>query len=336
MRFRHLLFCHLVLLILWPATGLSATGDVSQRETKAGSCSCAELPHPGDSIWMISTRHLGCPQWKNSDNPDYQVMCYDSADGWQHSTWSDWQNSGASEAVTIVYIHGNRIEWDKAFRRGLSAYRALTRHRQMLEPIRFVIWSWPSDKTCGARRDAIVKANRSDCEGYYFAMFLSQIAPETRVGLIGYSFGSRIVSGALHLVGGGALCGHHLPFAQTRPSGTTRAALLAAAMHNYWWLPGRRHDHTLTQVQDMLVLYNTCDPVLRWYPRIERRSRPQALGYTGCCRPAESDEESAHLEQQNVACQIGKTHDVESYFGSTAIMDAVAGCVLWQLEPVAE
>jgi hypothetical protein len=199
-----------------------------------------------------------------------------------------------------------------------------------------VIWSWPSDKICGPLRDGRVKANRADCEVHYFGRFLSQIAAEDRVGVIGYSYGARIASGGLHLVSGGSLCGYDLPNAPARPSCSTRAAFLAAALHNYWWLPGCRHDQCLSQVDHMLLLYNRCDPVLRWYPKLERRSRPQALGRTGLCCPERLGNDAARLEQHSVSCQIGKTHSVEDYFASTAIMQAIADSLLWQLEPAVE
>jgi hypothetical protein len=283
---------------------------------------------PGDDIWMLSTRHLGCPQWHSPDNPDLQVLHYIPSGGWQESTWDAWLDSGSAYDTTVVYVHGNRIDWNKAFRRGTAAYRSLTRQSPTGEPVRFVIWSWPSTQQCGAGRDAKIKAARADLECHYFARFLDHFAPGTRVSLIGYSFGARIVSGALHLTGGGWLCGHNLPGAGDGGGISARVALLAAAMHNYWWLPGCRHDLSLSQVDSMLVLFNPCDPALRWYSRLDRRSRPRALGATSCPCPARLGEDAQRLEQRNVACEIGKTHDAEAYFGSSSIMSQIGECLL--------
>jgi hypothetical protein len=314
----------LILTVFFPAAVLRASTESSPLEVENASESCCETLRPVDDLWMLSTRHLGCPQWHSPDNPDLQVLHYIPNEGWQQSTWEAWQASGSASGTTVVYVHGNRIDWDKAFRRGMAAYRALIRNAPACEPVRFAIWSWPSTQICGAGRDAKVKADRADLECHYFARFLNHFDSESRVSLIGYSFGARIVSGALHLTAGGRLCGHNLPGAGERGGISTRAALLAAAMHNYWWLPGCRHELSLSQVQSMLVLFNPCDPALRWYPRLERRSRPRALGATSCPCPERLGEDAQRLEQRNVSCEIGKTHDAEAYFDSPSIMSQIS------------
>jgi hypothetical protein len=275
---------------------------------------------------MISTRHLGCAYCENKENPEFQVMRYEPCDGWRDSSWQEWEAEAELPMLTAIYVHGNRIEWNEAFQRGLSAYRALVRCAPIDEPIRFVIWSWPSGQTCGLRRDLLAKAARSDSESYYLGLFLTGLPPETRVGLFGFSFGARIISGAMHLAAGGEMGGLCLP--ETPPTHTTRIALLAAAMHNYWWLPGRYHSECLAYADHALLLFNPCDPVLHWYPMLYRRYRPQALGYTGFPWVDQLADPS-RLEQANVCCQVGRTHDVELYFASDWIMSQVSELLLW-------
>jgi hypothetical protein len=134
----------------------------------------------------------------------------------------------------------------------------------------------------------------------------------------------------LHLTAGGWLDGHNLPGAGDHGGASIRAALLAAATHNYWWLPGCRHELSLSQVESMLVLFNPCDPALRWYPRLDRRSRPRALGATSFPCPARLGADASRLEQRNVSCEIGKTHDAEAYFGSSSIMSQIGSSLLGQ------
>ena len=120
----------------------------------------------------------------------------------------------------------------------------------------------------GATRKS--KPPARDCESYFLANFMSRLNPDTQLRLLGYSFGGRIVSGALHLAGGGTLGRFQLADANSRPPNSVRVVLLAAAMDNYWWLPGRYHGECFSQVDRLLLLYNSCDPVLRFYPRLDR------------------------------------------------------------------
>jgi hypothetical protein len=320
--------------LVWTAFSLPVAGRaadaVRHHPSSAANAACSQLLEPGDELWMISTRHLGCPPWNNPENPDFQVLQYHPTEGWQDASWQLWLETGPQSVSTVVYVHGNRVDWSKAFRRGTLAYRALRRNTAATEPMRFVIWSWPSNQQCGPRRDAESKADRADLECHYFARYLRSFGPESRLGLIGYSYGARIVSGGLHLVAGGCLDGHTLPEAGDLPPETVRVAMLAGALHNYWWLPGRRHDHCLSQVDQMLVLFNPCDPALRWYAKLDRRNRPRALGAASVTCPHCLGDAGQCLEQRNVACEIGKTHDAEAYFGSASIMSQIADLLLWQ------
>src|SRR5690606_32277769 len=102
---------------------------------------------------------------------------------------------------TVIFVHGNRFSADDAITSGWQAYHALTRCASD-QPVRFVIWSWPSDKQGGPIRDARTKSSRTLVEGYYLARLMTRIQPEVSTGIVGYSFGSRVALGAVHLAGG--------------------------------------------------------------------------------------------------------------------------------------
>jgi len=275
-----------------------------------------------NSIWMISTRHLNCPCGPSLGSTDFRFFRYDPAAGWQTADEARWAQDERLDAVTLVYVHGNRIEPEEASSRGLAAYRALLRNLPDSSPVRFVIWSWPSSKVHGPRprRDAQTKAARTACESYFLATFLNGLETDAQLRLLGYSFGARIVSGALHLAGGGTLGRYHLMELKQRPANSVRVVLQAAAMNNQWWLPGGYHDQSFSQVERLLLLYNPCDPVLRRYPRLDPGCSGQALGYTGLGRPGRLGQDAERLEQANVCCQIGKTHDERAYFASETLM----------------
>lgn len=275
-----------------------------------------------DEIWMVSTRHSNCASGKLAEPANFRFFRFGPGCRWQAADEAEWIASQQADAVTLVYVHGNRVASNEASGRGLAAYRAVVRNRPDSSPIRFVIWSWPSSKLHGPRprRDAQVKAARTDCESLLLASFLTQLDSQTPISLLGYSFGARIVSGALHLAAGGRLGRYQLADADHRPTNSMRVVLYAAAMDNHWWLPGRYHGQSFSQVDRLLLLYNTCDPVLRLYPKMDRHSSAQALGFTGFARPAALGPDAARLEQANVRGQIGRTHDEQAYLASESIM----------------
>jgi hypothetical protein len=194
-------------------------------------------------------------------------------------------------------------------------------------PVRFVIWSWPSSQIKGPLKDVRSKAWRTDTDGYYLARFLAEMKPEVRTGLIGYSYGARIITGALHLLGGGSLAGRTVP-AGERPQ--IRTALWAAALHNDWLLPGHYHGQALAMADRWLTTYNCCDPVLSRYQWIDKCSDPVALGYSGLYgRNRLPPELNERVEEMNVSCLVGGTHDMRAYLYSLPVQDRTRQYVLW-------
>jgi pimeloyl-ACP methyl ester carboxylesterase len=182
-----------------------------------------------------------------------------------------------------------------------------------VEPVRFVVWSWPSDQIHGQVRDVRAKAARTNGEAFYLAWFMSQLDPGASANVLGYSFGARVATGALHLLGGGELAGRTLP---TGPTPRVRVALLAAAVHSHWLQPGACHGAALSQMDRLLIQYNSCDPYLKHYQFIEKHARPAALGYLGM----RADEAaSVWLEQRDVCAIVGKSHAQIRYFTSCTL-----------------
>lgn len=328
MRLRYTLL--LFVLVPLGRADAPAAETAVERETHTSSRGSESTKRSQDSLWLVSTRHLGCPSQYDPDKLNFRVMQYDSTEGWLETELESFLDTDDPNTVTAIYVHGNRVDRPRARQRGILAYRSLVRGVEDPQPIRFVIWSWPSTKICRPLRDVRSKAARSDYDSYYFGLFLSRLDPKTRVGMFGFSYGSRIISGALHLVGGGKMLGLTVPNVETKEERTARAVLMGAAMHNYWLLPGHRHGKAVSQVDRMLVQYNPCDRILRMYRFVERRSRPQALGYTAFPWLSELGEDASRIEQQNVSPQIGKNHDMRMYFASPEVMSELRRCVLWQ------
>ncbi len=277
-----------------------------------------------DQVWLVSTRHLDCCVGKYI--PTYQIWLYEKGT-WQPRTEADFFAADSAEVVTPLYVHGNRITADEASSYGLSFYFELVGKFDHEPPVRFVIWSWPSDQIKGPLKDVRVKADRSDCESYFLGCFLARMQPDVRVGLLGYSFGARVLSGALHVMHGGAMFGYVAPGGQ-QPR--IRAALWAAAEHNHWYQPGHFHGRAPAAEEAWFVTVNPCDPVLSRYRFVDECSNPVAVGFAGIYgRNLIDPAANAGIEEINVSNIIGGTHDWRAYLYSSWIQNRTREYVLW-------
>jgi hypothetical protein len=290
-------------------------GPLPEQKADLSKGCCDHLR--ADDIWLISTRHLDCPCFdKESSDVDLEVKQY-IGEELVESSLHEFLGTADPTQPTLFYVHGNRVECDDVLDRGLQAYHGLL-DCSCSGPVRFVIWSWPSGQMRGPLKDIRIKAARTNGEAHYLAWLLGQMDPATPTGIVGYSYGARVATGALHVLGGGELAGCTLPSMFQRSGAAINVVLMAAAVHNYWLQPEACHERALPQIDRLLIQYNTCDPVLKRYKFVEKRSKPQALGYTGM-----HIEEGVEtwIDQRDVCCLIGKTHAEEDYFSSAEITD---------------
>jgi hypothetical protein len=147
------------------------------------------------------------------------------------------------------------------------------------------------------------------------------------VGIIGFSFGARIASGAMHLAGGGSLFGVAVPMTPRRQY---RVAMWAAAEHSHWYVPGQFHGQALAAADGWFVTVNPCDPVLSRYRWIDRCGDPAAVGYAGIygrnlLPPAVNE----RVEEVNVGSIVVGEHHWRPYLYSRYIQDRTRDYVLW-------
>lgn len=297
---------------------------VGISRTAAGDNSPTEKifePRPSDQIWLVNTRGIGCV-----DNHLGWTTSRYEAGYWKSEDDKAFDSSDDQETVTVIYVHGNRMDAAGAEARGLAIYRELF-SSQTQGKIRFVIWSWPSDQIRGPIKDVRYKAYRSDDEAYLLARFLSPIPADRQVSLIGFSYGARIVGGGLHILGGGEMVGRKIEEAK-RP--TFRVVYWAAGVQNDWLLPGNVHSRAMPLGQKWLNIYSSCDSVLWRFDKIDKCDGSPGLGYVGLAGgksylPAEladryEDFDAAHL--------IGGDHRSEPYFFNSEIIRKTRETVL--------
>ena len=301
------------------------TSPVQKGDTTEQSVCRSFRVREQDQIWLVSTRHLGC-SLGGKYLPTYQIWLYEKGT-WQPKTEADFFAADSADVVTSIYIHGNRLNANESSSFGLSFYFEFVGKLDQEPPVRFVIWSWPSDSIRGPLKDVQSKAARSDYESYYLACFLAKMKPELRVGLLGYSFGARIACGALHLTNGGSIFGNRIA-AGERPQ--FRVALWAAAEHNYWWQPGQFHSAAPAAADAWFVTVNGCDSILGRYRFVDACGNPEAMGYSGIYgRNLLPPDVNARIEEVNVANIIGDSHDWRSYLYSLWIQNRTRDYILW-------
>ena len=310
---------------------LIALHSTQQASYAASSKPCC--PRPQDQVWLVSNRGLGCNV--EQQVPNLKYWRYDCERSWVRSSLAELLAADDS-GVTTVFVHGNRIGCDEAFTKGWGAYRTLVRCADE-RPVRFIIWSWPSEPIRGPVQDAREKACRTNPSGYYLGWFLDRLNPETPVSLMAHSFGARVVTGALHVLGGGQIDGHRLdernhPVRQAMP-----VVLLVAALDNDWLMPGRFHGQAMSQVSSMLLVNNSCDILLKRYHRIYgRRCSQQALGYTGLASWAATAADWTKVSQLNAASIVGRRHAFAGYIGSSDLVARMRPHLLFESLPQAK
>ena len=319
----------LPLLVALPALLIAL---LTQPATHAAS-SKACCPRPQDQVWLVSNRGLGCNVEQQATKLKY----------WRYDCERSWVRSNLAEllaaddrGVTTVFVHGNRIPRDEAFTKGWSAYRMLVRCADD-RPVRFIIWSWPSDPIHGPVQDAREKASRTNPTGYYLGWFLDQLNPETPVSLLAHSLGARVVTGALHLLGGGQIDGHRLQERKHSSRQPMSAVLLVAALDNDWLLPGHFHGKAMSQVSSMLLVNNNCDILLKRYHLIYGRRCPQqALGYTGLASWAATAADWTKVSQVSAAPIVGRRHAFAGYICSSDLVARMRPRLLFESSPQAK
>ena len=285
-------------------------------------CSCALLCLNADlacavekdevlgGVWLISTRAVDFTDSCSVEERNLTYHKLNRAENcWRSSSASEFCDATQPKLPTIFVVHGNRYNADEAIDAAEPVYQQLNTAQEK-KPYRLVIWSWPSEKVCRRNRpDVQSKAQRAELESFYLAECLNRIPPKVPLNLIGFSFGSRIITGAIHLLGGGELGGQTLEnrVVERRPS--VNAILVAAAVDSDWLLPGHYHGKALGQLTRLLVTQNCRDTALRWYPAMYHRGGSPALGFVGpeCCGLEPS--ECKRMEVLNLTCAAGKTHD---------------------------
>ncbi len=318
----------IVASIVWASTPTSA--NAAHCPPGCRKC-CIKCSTAQFDIWLFSSRCLPacCDMERYADK--VHVCHFVPGEGWASSTTEAFLATDDPAVPTVVLVHGSPASHEEVVALSMDVIENLRCRSPDGAVARVVIWSWPSDKQClRIIKDFRAKMPVADAHGYYLARFLSRINPQVEVTLAGYSFGSRTVCSALHLLAGGKLCGCPTPdMSQTvDPARKYSVVLLAGGIDNDAICPGSCYERALISVDEMLVSVNCRDPLLKRYHLLYcLKSDASAIGFTGvacasCVAPL-----GDRYREIDVTCDVGKSHDICRYLESDALVDAVLSMV---------
>jgi Alpha/beta hydrolase of unknown function (DUF900) len=277
-----------------------------------------------DEMWVVDSHSVGCSEAEIQNPSRWSVQRRETSTCWRASQLTDYFASLQDGKKTVVFVHGNRNDHAWAVRNGQSVYEALVRQAPTVEPFRFVIYAWPADQIRGPVRDARYKTQVANGETYRFAWCLAQTPANVPVGLVSFSLGGRVVTGGLHLLAGGSLHGKALP-AGDRPA--MRSVCIAPAFDHDWLSQQRYYGQAINTLDTMRVFFNSCDPVLKRYQKLDRCGDAEALGYAGLC--GYLGESAARYCESDASRYVGKTHELKQYLYHTAITQEFSRILLW-------
>lgn len=291
-------------------------------ETSAVAAACENCAENGDELWLISTRHLGAPHTGQSIGSQLHVQVW--RDGrFQSSDMNEFNRGDRPDRLTAVYVPGNRSTTTTAIQHGWRINNALQGSRPEGGSLRMVIWNWPSDRVFGMVRDVRTKAERTNVDAFYFAAFLRRMRSDQPVCLIGYSYGSRIAMGGVHLHQGGRLGGRELSpptsagYLPNECVGVQcQLVLLAAAFDSNGIDSNGRYNMAPQGVSDMMLMVNHRDPVLSKYHLL---SGVSAAGFSGLSR--NSSQPAIRLVVRDVTSMIQRSHDENRYYNSGYVIN---------------
>jgi hypothetical protein len=291
-------------------------------------------------IFEISTRHL--PDHFSSidfQNPNVEVNKW-QGNGWRRSSVEHALPATNTDTLTILYVHGNFMERNNS----LDRVRIIDGYlrQQTDQPYRLLMLSWPSQRERKPLRDVFDNAESAECQALYVSWILHRLHQETQVSLMSFSFGARAVTGGLHLNAGGSIPGFcPTPTIDDGISSKYRVGLVAPAIDRDWIAPNGRHGLAVTQVDSLVNLYNSRDPVLRRFRFLDRFGRPIAAGFSGFVgfnglesfsnpRATSPLSGQSSIRQYDCGTIIGNTHSEKSYYGECPYFRLMIQHLLWK------
>ena len=264
----------------------------------------ATVAHAGNEnscreLWVIDTHAV---PWYHADEASFSKIVFYRCDGtsWIRSDAEAFAESQQPEIPTIFFVPGYTSTMSDLLQIGGELLRLLGTEKSY----RLVLWNWPSEKiVAGLRRDIRAKIPVATANGDYMAFVLRSLKPQSKVALLGFSFGNRVIGDAIESLAG------------DRPEGMRIRLILAAAATDRNGLADRgRNGNVPKLAEKILVLYNPNDFRLHFYRHLYGTGyRPEALGRFGPPLAAIRPEFRDRIEAVNTHPYVGIRHQTRLF-----------------------
>jgi hypothetical protein len=294
-------------------------------------------PEETRNFWIVHTRD--CPQEMGTDPWScLKVKHFDEQGRLEERDPAEMLAQTVGHPVLIV-VEGSLTTPDIALGGLLWTHCWLQYHRVLLPDTVIIAFDWPSQRVYKLDvRDINEKGRRAFVAGFHLARFVQAFPAESRICLLGQSYGGRVVTSALHLLGGGCLNSQdrdpavRLP--TLRPDLHMRGMILGAASDHVWLNPGQRLDHTLVGCEAFMNFYNRRDEALFLYPLLVRSGHRHALGRVGL-KNHDFDKLgslAARYNEEDVHDELGPEHTLLDAVANPKIARMMA-FYLWAPDP---
>jgi hypothetical protein len=279
-----------------------------------------------EDVWVVSTRRLPAT-CRVPDSPPLSVErllgppCAEGAGGggWRRADLADLLGPDEQGRIKplVIFIHGNRYESSEARQQGVMLAGLCGAACPTAEPIRTVVFSWPSAKDGILLKDGRSKYERAYSEGRYLAWLLGQIDPCRPVGIVGYSFGALITVEALDELVRAEETGRTDLQPWRHRAARTNLMFVAPAVRCDAFAPSGPYRRTLDCIDSLSLIINPRDRALDFFPILDRHLSVEALGHTGM--PRRWVPERVEFSAVNAEPIIGRRHGLPRYLASPTL-----------------
>lgn len=298
-----------VFLVNVTTGAIPARGDSPKESGGCPDCRPTACVEP--DVWAVSTRCLPRICHPVAD-ADFRIEHRDAPGCWGPAAVEDLS---ATDRPVVFFIHGNRYDHAAAKRHAVSLARRLDACRPDVAPVRTVVFSWPSESRGLPLREARDNFVRAESDGHYFAALLAKFPPGADLGIVSYSFGSKIA-----LIGLDDLLAAD-PDRKAARSGHLGLVLVTPAVRVDSLSPRGRHQAAISSVDRLTIFTNPDDEALRFFPFVDS-SREPAAGFVGI--PSRWVPGDVAFSQIDASPIVGKEHSMERFIDSSTLSCRIA------------
>ncbi len=292
------------------ATGAERARAAGEAESEGCPDRCPRACVEPD-VWSVSTRCLPRICHPVAD-ADFLVERREAPGCWNAAAVEEL---AAADGPVVFFIHGNRYDASAAKRQAVSLARRLDGCRPDSSPVRTIVFSWPSESHGLPLREARDNFVRAESDGHYFAALLSKFPLEADLGIVGYSFGSKIALVALDDL----LAAD--PGRTAARSGHLGLVLVTPAVGVGSLSPSGRHHDAIRSADRLTIFTNPEDEALRFFPFVDPCGSP-AAGYVGI--PARWVPGDVAFSQIDASPIVGKEHSMQRFIDSWTLACRIA------------